>query len=118
MALVRGAPGESYNFGGRCERTNLNLVDALCAILDRKRPRPCGESHSALKTFVADRPGHDRRYAIDCAKAERDLGWRPTETLDSGLERTVDWYLANHDWCDAVTRGRYNRERLGLRAAD
>jgi len=118
MALARGAPGESYNFGGRCERTNLDLVDALCTILDRKRPRPQGGSHFALKAFVADRPGHDRRYAINCAKAERELCWRPSETLDSGLERTVDWYLANHDWCDAVTRGRYNRERLGLRPAD
>lgn len=114
LALERGTPGECYNFGGRCERTNLELVDALCKILDRKHPRPGGESHCALKTFVADRPGHDLRYAIDCTKAERDLGWRAAETLDSGLEKTVAWYLSNLDWCDAITRGSYSRQRLGL----
>ncbi len=118
LALSRGILGESYNFGGRCERTNLELVDMLCAILDRKRPRLGGESHCSLKTFVTDRPGHDRRYAIDCAKVERELGWRAIETLETGLERTVDWYLSNLDWCGEVTRGRYRRERLGMSAND
>lgn len=117
LALERGRPGETYNFGGRSERTNLELIDVLCAILDRKRPRAAGEPHSALKTLVPDRPGHDRRYAIDCAKAQRELGWRATETLDSGLEKTVDWYLAHQDWCDAITRARYDRKRLGLTGA-
>lgn len=114
LALERGKPGECYNFGGRCEKTNLELVDALCAILDRKRPRRTGERHGALKAFVADRPGHDRRYAMDCNKAERDLCWRPRETLETGLERTVDWYLSHLGWCEAIARERYNRERLGL----
>lgn len=114
-ALARGIPGETYNFGGRCERTNIELVDALCAALDRRRP--AGKPHAALKTFVPDRPGHDRRYAIDCTKAERELGWRATETLDSGLEKTVDWYLGNRAWCDAITQGRYDRKRLGLKGA-
>ncbi len=112
LALERGRPGETYNFGGHCERTNLDLIGALCEILDRKHP--AGQPHAALKTFVPDRPGHDRRYAMDCAKARRELGWAPAETLDSGLEKTVDWYLAHRDWTDAITQRRYDRKRLGL----
>ncbi|MCC6354463.1 MAG: dTDP-glucose 4,6-dehydratase [Verrucomicrobiae bacterium] len=115
LALERGRPGACYNFGGRCERTNLELIDALCAILDQKHP--AGKPHAALKRFVPDRPGHDRRYAIDCTRAERELGWSASETLESGLEKTVDWYLTHRDWCDVITQGRYDRKRLGLTGA-
>jgi dTDP-glucose 4,6-dehydratase len=119
--LERGRVGERYNLGGSCERTNLELVDALCAELERQLPaarnealqRQGIEEYAALKTFVPDRPGHDRRYAIDTAKVRRELGWRPRHDLRSGLERTVRWYLDHRDWCEAVQTGSYRRERLG-----
>jgi dTDP-glucose 4,6-dehydratase len=100
LALVatRGAPGESYNIGGRSERTNLQVVEGVCDILDRRRPRASGASYRDLIRFVADRPGHDRRYAIDPSKIERDLGWEPRETFETGLERTIGWYLENEWW--------------------
>jgi len=88
-------------------------VRMLCAGLEARQPRAQGP-YEDLITFVEDRPGHDRRYAIDATKARRELGWSPRETLASGLDRTLDWYLANRAWCDAVTRGTYGRERLGL----
>jgi dTDP-glucose 4,6-dehydratase len=111
--LQGGRVGETYNIGGRCEMANLEVVRTLCALLDERAPRADGRGYAEQITFVADRPGHDRRYAIDCAKIERELGWVPRETFASGLARTVDWYLANRAWCDAITSGRYARERLG-----
>ncbi|HWM92204.1 MAG TPA: dTDP-glucose 4,6-dehydratase [Thermoanaerobaculia bacterium] len=111
-ALQRGRPGEKYNLGGRSEKTNLELVDTLCEILDAERP--AATSYKELKTFVADRPGHDRRYAIDDKKARNELGWEPRQSFESGLRATVRWYLQNRAWCDAVQSGKYGRERLGL----
>lgn len=102
-----GKPGETYNIGGHNEKTNLEVVDALCALLDELRPRADGTRYGDLKTFVADRPGHDRRYAIDASKIERDLGWRPMESFESGLRRTVAWYLDNESWIEHVVSGEY-----------
>ena len=112
-ALRHGEPGEVYTIGGGNEITNLQMVCMLCAGLDKRRPRSRG-TYSDLITFVQDRPGHDRRYAIDTTKARSELGWAPLETLATGLERTIDWYLDNRAWCDAITQGTYRRERLGL----
>ncbi len=111
--LQRGRVGETYNIGGINERANLDVVRAICALLDEKSPRPDGASYADQITFVADRPGHDRRYAIDCAKIERELGWTPRESFESGLAKTVDWYLAHRAWCDEITATRYARGRLG-----
>jgi dTDP-glucose 4,6-dehydratase len=113
--LLHGQPGEVYTIGGSNEMTNLELVRLLCASLDRKRPRAHG-SYANLISFVKDRPGHDRRYAIDARKAKRELEWMPRETLATGLEKTIDWYLENRAWCDSITQGTYRRERLGLGA--
>ncbi|MGH9436642.1 MAG: dTDP-glucose 4,6-dehydratase [Terriglobia bacterium] len=113
-ALTRGRIGESYNIGGFGECSNLELVRRLCDLLDRERPRADGCSYRGQIAFVADRPGHDFRYAIDSAKIRRQLGWQPRETLASGLEKTVYWYLANEEWCRHVLAGRYAGERLGL----
>jgi dTDP-glucose 4,6-dehydratase len=111
--LSRAAPGAVYNIGGESERANLDLVRVLCAELDRQSPRADGRSYADQITHVADRPGHDRRYAIDCSRLRADLGWIPRHHLDAGLAATVDWYLANRPWCDAITAHRYARERLG-----
>ncbi|TIT48805.1 MAG: dTDP-glucose 4,6-dehydratase, partial [Mesorhizobium sp.] len=110
---TQGAVGESYNIGGGSERTNLAVVEAICSILDSRRPRSAGRRYRDLITFVADRPGHDRRYAIDASKIERDLGWTPRESFDSGLARTVDWYLQNEWWWGPIRREHYAGERLG-----
>jgi dTDP-glucose 4,6-dehydratase len=107
LVLARGRPGETYNVGGRSERTNLQVVEALCATLDELLPGSAHAPHRRLVTFVKDRPGHDRRYAIDCAKVERELGWRPAQTFESGLRATVEWYLANQQWVQRVTSGAY-----------
>ncbi|MCV0396058.1 MAG: dTDP-glucose 4,6-dehydratase [Rhizobiaceae bacterium] len=113
LVATRGVPGESYNIGGRAERTNLAVVEAICDLLDDRHPRRGGGRHRDLITFVADRPGHDRRYAIDASKIERELGWTPAESFESGLARTVDWYLANEWWWGPIRSGRYGGERLG-----
>ncbi|MEB2351352.1 MAG: dTDP-glucose 4,6-dehydratase [Burkholderiaceae bacterium] len=104
--LEAGRPGETYNIGGNAERTNIEIVRQVCTLLDARRPDPAGP-HARLVSYVKDRPGHDRRYAIDASKIERELGWRPAETFDSGLARTVDWYLANQGWVSEVVSGEY-----------
>ncbi len=112
--LTRGAVGESYNIGGDSERTNLQVVHAICRLLDRLRP---GDTpHERLIEFVADRPGHDARYAIDASRARDALGWSPRESFDSGLEKTVRWYLEHLEWCHRIA-ARYDGQRLGLTAA-
>jgi dTDP-glucose 4,6-dehydratase len=111
--IERGRIGETYNVGGCCERANIEVVDGICGLLDELKPRGDGKSYAAQKTFVQDRPGHDRRYAIDCAKIQRELSWSPRESFETGLRRTVEWYLAHRDWCDNITSQRYRRERLG-----
>lgn len=111
--LEKGVPGEKYNIGGHNEKTNLDIVHKLCDILDAAHPRKDGKSYREQITFVKDRPGHDLRYAIDASKIERELGWVPRETFETGIVRTVDWYLANSEWCRRVTDGSYRRERLG-----
>ena len=111
--LAGGSPGETYNVGGNHERTNLQIVDTLCRTLDRLSPRADGQSYLAQKKFVADRPGHDRRYAINSGKLQRALGWTPAENFDSGLEKTIRWYLAHRAWCEKVSADKYARERLG-----
>ena len=116
VALVsRGRPGESYNVGARCERTNMSVVEAVCHILDSEAPRADGARHRAAIHHVTDRPGHDFRYAIDPGKIEREIGWRPQHTFEQALERTVRWYLANAWWWQPLRTARYDGERLGLR---
>jgi dTDP-glucose 4,6-dehydratase len=120
--LAAGVPGGKYNVGGNAERTNLDMVDALCDALERLAPAASNPALQAagiaryhdLKTFVADRPGHDRRYAIDASKLARELGFAPSRTFEQGIGDTVAWYLQNRAWCAAVTRGTYERQRLGL----
>lgn len=112
LVLDRGKPGEKYNIGGDSERTNLELVDLLCDTLQTLRPVPGG--YRSLKSFVPDRPGHDRRYAIDATKIRKDLGWRPRHNLEDGLRATIQWYVEHRDWCEQVQADRYSRERLGL----
>ncbi|WP_295387063.1 dTDP-glucose 4,6-dehydratase [uncultured Thiodictyon sp.] len=111
--LAAGTPGEVYNVGGDAERTNLQVVDILCSLLDELVPDSPHRPHVALKSFVTDRPGHDRRYAIDAGKLRRELGWVPQETFESGMRRTVQWYLEHADWCGRVLDGTYRGERLG-----
>ncbi|RJF76758.1 dTDP-glucose 4,6-dehydratase [Azospirillum cavernae] len=115
LVLEKGRIGESYNIGGHNERTNIAVVRSICALLDELAPD--GAPHDRLITFVTDRPGHDKRYAIDADKIERELGWRPEETFESGLRKTVAWYLANRPWWEAVRNGSYCGERLGLTEA-
>jgi dTDP-glucose 4,6-dehydratase len=112
--LAGGEPGQTYAIGGHNEKTNLEVVHALCTLLDELRPGSPHAPHAALIRFVRDRPGHDRRYAIDAAKVGRELGWRPREDFDSGLRKTVQWYLENAGWCERVRSGAYQGERLGL----
>lgn len=107
QVFEHGQPGETYLIGGQCERTNLDVVDTLCHLLDEIRPRADGRSYREQKTFVADRPGHDRRYAIDAGKIKRELGWQPQESFDSGLEKTVRWYLDHPQWITHVVSGEY-----------
>ncbi|MBR0694156.1 dTDP-glucose 4,6-dehydratase [Bradyrhizobium lablabi] len=110
--LERGVVGETYNVGGRNERTNLEVVEAICDLLDGLVPGP--DSRRRLISFVADRPGHDRRYAIDASKLERELGWKAAENFESGLAKTVRWYHENRDWWRAILDGGYRQARIGL----
>lgn len=112
--LERGEPGETYNIGGRSEKPNLEIVNTLCALLDQKMPRPDGRHYATQITFVADRPGHDRRYAINDTKLQSELGIVPATSFETGIEKTVDWYLANREWTADITEKRYARERLGI----
>jgi dTDP-glucose 4,6-dehydratase len=113
MIVTQGRVGESYNVGGRNERTNLQVVETICDIVDELRPQ-VGVRRRDLITFVADRPGHDQRYAIDASKLETELGWRANETFETGLRKTVEWYLDNAAWWEPLRR-RYTGERLGLK---
>lgn len=113
LVLTKGVVGESYNVGGRNERTNLQVVETICDILDARVPLASGRSRRELITFVTDRPGHDRRYAIDATKLEIELGWKAEENFDTGLARTVDWYLENRWWWEPIRSGSYAGERLG-----
>jgi dTDP-glucose 4,6-dehydratase len=107
--LAGGKIGETYNIGGRNEQANLDTVELLCSLLDELLPKSSHVPHRALIKFVTDRPGHDRRYAINASKIERELGWRPAETFATGLRRTVEWYLAHQDWVQQVTSGAYRQ---------
>jgi len=113
LVLAQGRAGETYNIGGNCEKTNLEVVKTLCAILDELFPDSPQRPHERLVTFVQDRPGHDRRYAINTGKISRELGWRPRESFESGLTKTVRWYLDNPEWVASVQSGAY-REWLEM----
>ena len=112
--VEKGVPGETYNIGGHNEKTNIEVVETLCALLDELRPESVWAPHASLITYVKDRPGHDHRYAIDAGKIERELGWRPQESFDTGLCKTVEWYLGNEWWWRPILERRYGGERLGL----
>lgn len=114
QVLTKGRPGETYNIGGGAEKTNFWLVNQICTILDQRVPESKFVPHRNLITFVQDRPGHDRRYAIDFKKINQELGWTPQVTIASGLEQTVQWYLTHRVWCQNVTTNQYERQRLGL----
>jgi len=105
--LEKGVVGESYNIGGWNEKTNLEVVHTLCDLLDELKPREDGKSYREQITFVKDRPGHDRRYAIDATKIANELGWKPEETFETGIRKTVQWYLDNQDWVANVQSGEY-----------
>ena len=111
--LEAGRVGETYNVGGNAERENLTVVKTICALLDQHRPLPDGRRRESLITFVKDRPGHDRRYAIDSSKLQSELGWHPSQTFESGIKHTVEWYLSHSAWVSRVLDGSYRMERLG-----
>jgi len=114
LALKRGRVGETYNIGGGNERRNSDIVHQICHSLDKKLPRVDGKPYSALITYVADRPGHDRRYAINSEKIRIQLGWAPRENFETGITKTIDWYLENRNWWEEITAKKYARERLGI----
>jgi dTDP-glucose 4,6-dehydratase len=113
LVLQEGRVGETYNIGGLNEKPNIEIVRRICALLDQKSPRGDGTSYTKQITYVADRPGHDRRYAIDCAKIQRELGWSPRENFETGIAKTVEWYLSHRSWASDITSKKYARERLG-----
>lgn len=113
LVLETGKDGETYNIGGHNEKTNLEVVKTICSLLDKLVPDSPHIPHETLITYVTDRPGHDLRYAIDADKIATELGWTPEETFESGIEKTIKWYLANGEWCQHVQDGSYQRERLG-----
>ena len=112
--VTEGVVGETYNIGGHNEKQNIEVVKTICKILDELKPQASGQAYESLITFVKDRPGHDLRYAIDATKIQNELGWTPTETFETGIRKTVQWYLNNLDWCHRVQDGSYQRERLGV----
>ncbi len=112
--LQKGQPGETYNVGGNAERQNIEVVETICRLLDERRPRSDGKPRSDQIIFVADRPGHDRRYAIDASRLRDELGWEPRHTFEQGIAETVDWYLENQAWVARVLDGSYRLERIGM----
>lgn len=114
--LARGRPGETYNVGGDAERQNIEVVETICALLDERRPRADGKPRKTQIAFVKDRPGHDRRYAIDASKLQGELGWKPAHTFERGIADTVDWYLSHQDWVQRVLDGSYRLDRIGQEA--
>jgi dTDP-glucose 4,6-dehydratase len=114
--LDGGRVGETYNVGGDAEMQNIDVVNTICALLDARRPRADGEPRNTQITYVADRPGHDRRYAIDASKLKRELGWAPAHSFEQGIADTVDWYLAHQEWVQRVLDGSYRLERIGAAA--
>ncbi|MFV2005610.1 MAG: dTDP-glucose 4,6-dehydratase [Gammaproteobacteria bacterium] len=116
LVLETGKTGETYNIGGHNEKTNLDVVKTICSLLDKLVPDSPYIPHESLVTYVADRPGHDLRYAIDADKIAAELGWTPEETFESGIEKTIHWYLENSEWCQHVQDGSYQRQRLGVKA--
>ena len=114
--LAKGRVGETYNVGGNAEMQNIEVVNAICALLDQRRPREDGQPRASQITYVADRPGHDRRYAIDASKLRDELGWEPEYTFARGIAETVDWYLTNQEWVKRVLDGSYRLERIGAGA--
>lgn len=113
IVLEKGRLGETYNVGGDAERQNIEVVEAICRLLDERRPRADGKPHASQITYVADRPGHDRRYAIDASKLRGELGWEPRYTFEKGIAQTVDWYLENQSWVRRALDGSYRLERIG-----
>ncbi|WP_436917405.1 dTDP-glucose 4,6-dehydratase [Acinetobacter schindleri] len=112
--VTEGVVGETYNIGGHNEKQNIEVVKSICKILDELKPKESGQSYESLITYVKDRPGHDLRYAIDATKIKNELGWIPKESFETGIRKTVEWYLNNLDWCRRVQDGSYQRERLGV----
>lgn len=114
--VTQGVIGETYNIGGHNEKQNIEVVTTICRILDELQPRPSGQTYKSLITYVKDRPGHDLRYAINATKMQRELNWLPVETFETGIRKTVEWYLENLEWCRRVQDGSYQRERLGVKS--
>ncbi|MEG2273614.1 MAG: GDP-mannose 4,6-dehydratase, partial [Acinetobacter sp.] len=114
QVVTQGKVGETYNIGGHNEKQNIEVVKTICKILDELKPQTNTQPYESLITFVKDRPGHDLRYAIDATKIESELSWRPQETFETGIRKTVIWYLENLEWCHRVQDGSYQRERLGV----